>query len=311
MGCHGAGLRPYTDVISKMRDSNQLELRTVDKRLANFLADFYDPVENARQLAQDNIDYEAAVVRCTGKRPLEAANQFAIFQTDYTYEPVDLNRAAAELGIPAKLALSRFKASDAERLRILGLFDKTHPNYDIVQRALTPPGSNQIKAIVAGESIPRDAWEEVFPEAILMGTWAVGPQLPDDQVPKAKPEEEGKTQAARLSESVFSGKLQTGLGMRKDQKPWEVSQFSSLVQSFTEAYLPNATGASLWSATAPLWWLSPSPWWSPTALPWLLSLRSTLSPMSLSTTPTPSRRPPSPIPSRILTKNLSEGKTSN
>lgn len=137
--CHAPGLNPVNDVVSKIMRENEAN---PDKRVISFFTkenqltaeEFYLGGLD-EQLKRDQQVYAAAIKKVNGLTVEANATLYEQLVHRYDEELLNVERAAAELGIPP------------EDLRTKG------------QGVL----NNVLATTLGGEGMPRDAWEDIFP----------------------------------------------------------------------------------------------------------------------------------------------------
>lgn len=135
--CHDAGLRPFNDVVSRLVKGDKLKLVDPDKERVIRLEEFY-LTQLAKRIDRDSEQYADAVEACNGLKTQPNAKAFESLIYGYFEARVDLAAAARELGI------------------------------EKIEAALQRSLNGTLTAILAGESVARDAWEEAYHEAAIL-----------------------------------------------------------------------------------------------------------------------------------------------
>jgi hypothetical protein len=189
MGCHATGLRSAPDFVAQTVAGGKLELKAYDKKTAGVIEDFYDQRAQAEAMTTDSLTFSRAVERITGKPALEANNIFAAVRWQYAEAPVPVGQAAAELNVDAAAFDQAARAGDDVRLSV-AYWLMSNNDYANAQAVLgldndgfkafsggqtVPLGSNTLRAIVSGTSIPRDLWESsAYREAAILICYGTG-----------------------------------------------------------------------------------------------------------------------------------------
>lgn len=144
VGCHAAGLNKFSDDVSGMIERERVELRSRDKTKALELEDRYLG-DLAGVIDQDNARFQAAVKEACGRSSEQIATALTRFTVEYREGLINAEVAARELGVPVE-ELSKLAVAYGPENVVRGTF----------------------AALLAGQSVPRQAWEAVIGEAIYL-----------------------------------------------------------------------------------------------------------------------------------------------
>lgn len=191
MGCHATGLRSAPDYVAATVADGKLELKAYDKGTAGKIEDFFDQRSQAEAMVKDSLAFTRAVERVTGRTALDAANVFARIRWTYSEALVPIEQAAREVNVAPEVFAQAARAGDDVRLAIaywllgkgehqnaqavLGLNDEAYRAFQSGQ--IVPLGSNTLRSLVTGTSIPRDLWEQsAYREAALLVCYQQSPR---------------------------------------------------------------------------------------------------------------------------------------
>lgn len=178
VSCHMPknGIRHFDDVISRMALNPNVGLAVISKghyangQLREALEDYYLS-DLAREITNHQASYARVVRETTGATPLEISESYVKLIDQYFYAPVDKEAASRELGVEA-IQLERY---------------------------LSQTGNQQLLAILTGEGIPREAFENAFADGMRarIYKWERSPSHvrvpepppPADVVEPARPDE--------------------------------------------------------------------------------------------------------------------------
>jgi hypothetical protein len=144
VGCHAAGINKFSDDISGMIEREKVELRSRDKAKALEIEDRYLG-DLAGVIDQDNAKFQAAARAACGRTSEQIATLMTRFVVEYREGLINAEVAARELGVPLE-KLSELAIAYGPEHVARGTF----------------------AALLAGQSIPRQAWEAVIGEAIFV-----------------------------------------------------------------------------------------------------------------------------------------------
>jgi hypothetical protein len=245
MGCHATGLRSAPDFVAQTVAGGKLELKAYDKKTAGIIEDFYDQRAQAEAMTTDSLTYSRAVERVTGKPALEANTIFAAVRWQYAEAPVPITQAASEVNVDAQTFNKAARAGDDVRLSVaywllgkgdkagaqsvLGLDDAAYKAF--LEGQQVPLGSNTLRALVSGTSIPRDLWEgTAYREAALLICYqqpprnAVTRQMVRERFKPAEPPAKIENQAKPKRKRAVDGTTGRPIEFNEATGQWEFVQ---------------------------------------------------------------------------------------
>lgn len=144
IGCHATGINAFRDDASDLIRSGVIELRSYDPDKSKRLEELFLG-ELPQLIDADQRAYLDAVDRVCGLTPAEAAQQYETVVYTYLEKRVTADQAARELGITPNDLI--FAAVDYGKAKAV---------------------SGTIAALMAGKTVSREAWADVYPTAAAM-----------------------------------------------------------------------------------------------------------------------------------------------
>jgi hypothetical protein len=146
--CHVEGVNDFTDVISKLLPKHDKSGSSYGfaKREQQAFEEFYQS-DLGKRIAQDNLQYAAAVLACNGLTTEANATAYSQLIGTYLEGRVTLDIALRELGKTKEQLLAVVGTYEPGKVTVID----PHKLY-----------IGTLNALLAEESVARDSWEEIF-----------------------------------------------------------------------------------------------------------------------------------------------------